>query len=75
MNLDDEKFFREIGYRLRERRLALKLTQADLARRCGLHRAYIGFVERGERNVSLVNLRQITRILRVPLSELFNGLR
>jgi transcriptional regulator with XRE-family HTH domain len=75
MNLDDERFFREIGFRLRERRLALKLTQAELARRCRLQRAYVGFVERGERNVSLINLRRIARVLRVPLSELFDGLR
>ena len=74
MNLDDEEFFREIGHRLRERREASGWTQAELARRCRLHRAYIGFVERGERNVSLINLRRIARILRVRLSDLLKGL-
>jgi len=47
------------------------LTQAQLAEQCGLHRTFIGSVERGERNLSLLNLRQIARALRIPLSELF----
>jgi transcriptional regulator with XRE-family HTH domain len=74
MTLDDEEFFREIGHRLRTRREALGWTQAELARRCDLHRAYTGFVERGERNVSLINLRRLARVLRVKLSDLLKGL-
>ena len=74
MTPDDEEFFREIGHRLRQRREAHGWTQAELARRCDLHRAYIGFVERGERNVSLINLRRIVRVLRVRLSDLLKGL-
>jgi transcriptional regulator with XRE-family HTH domain len=74
MTLDDEEFFREIGHRLRSRREALGWTQAELARRSDLHKAYIGFVERGERNVSIINLRRIARLLRVRLSDLMKGL-
>jgi transcriptional regulator with XRE-family HTH domain len=74
MTLDDEEFFREIGHRLRERREGMWWTQAELARRCDLHKAYVGFVERGERNVSLINLRRIARVLRVRLSDLLKGL-
>jgi transcriptional regulator with XRE-family HTH domain len=74
MTLDDKDFFREIGHRLRQRREVLGWTQAELARRCELHKAYIGFVERGERNVSLVNLRRIAKVLRVRMSDLFKGL-
>jgi transcriptional regulator with XRE-family HTH domain len=74
MTLDDTEFFREIGHRLRQRREALGWTQAEFARRCEMHKAYIGFVERGERNVSLVNLRRIARVLRVRMSDLFKGL-
>jgi transcriptional regulator with XRE-family HTH domain len=73
MNRDDADFLRELGFRLRERRLARGLTQEQLAGRCGLHRTFIGSVERGERNVSILNLRQIARTLRVPLPELFGG--
>jgi transcriptional regulator with XRE-family HTH domain len=74
MTLDDEEFFREIGHRLRTRREAREWTQAELARRCDLHKAYIGFVERGERNASLINLRKIARVLRIRLSDLLKGL-
>jgi transcriptional regulator with XRE-family HTH domain len=74
MTLDDEEFFREIGHRLRGRRQGLGWTQAELARRCGLHKAYVGFVERGERNVSLINLRRIAKVLRVRLSDVLKGL-
>ncbi len=74
MTLDDEESFREIGHRLRQRREALGWMQAELARRCRLHKAYVGFVERGERNASLVNLRRLARVLRLPLTELPRGL-
>jgi transcriptional regulator with XRE-family HTH domain len=74
MTLDDEEFFREIGHRLRQRREALGWTQAELARRCRLNKAYVGFLERGERNASLVNLRRIAKVLRVRLSDLLKGL-
>jgi len=49
-------------------------TQADLAEHCEVHRTFIGSVERGERNVSLLNLRLIARVLRVPLSDLLEDL-
>ncbi len=74
MSASDQKFLRAVGERLRDRRLALKWTQADLARRCELHRTFIGSVERGERNVSVLNMRLLARTLRVPLSELLDGL-
>jgi transcriptional regulator with XRE-family HTH domain len=48
--------------------------KSELAQCCGLQKAYIGFVERGERNVSLINLRRIARVLRVKLADLFKGL-
>lgn len=74
MNLDDRRFLRDLGQRLRQHRLARQWTQAELARRCALDRTFIGSVERGERNVSLLNLRRIARVLRVPLAELFTEL-
>lgn len=74
MNLDDQRFLRELGLRLREQRQGRKWTQAELARRCDLHRTFIGSVERGERNLSILNLRLIARVLRVALADLLNGL-
>ncbi len=40
---------------------------------CGLDRTYIGGIERGERNVSVVNVEKIAKALRISLSELFRG--
>ncbi len=74
MNLSDQHFLRELGRRIRERRLAHKWTQAQLAEKCALHRTFIGSVERGERNISILNLRLIARLLRVPLAHLLDGL-
>lgn len=41
---------------------------------CRLDRTYIGGVERGERNVALINIEKIARALKVSLSELFRGI-
>ena len=74
MNLQDRAFLRALGDRLRDRRAELKLTQQDLGDRCGLHRTFVGSVERGERNVSVLNLRQLARALRVRVADLLAGL-
>jgi transcriptional regulator with XRE-family HTH domain len=50
-----------------------KRTQAELAEKCELHRTFIGSVERGERNVSILNLRLIARVLRISLSDLLSN--
>ncbi len=74
MNRDDRRFLGEIGYRIREARQALRWSQEELARRCELHRTFVGSVERGERNISALNLRRIAKCLRLELSEVFTGL-
>ena len=70
MNLQEQHFLRELGSRLRRHREERGWTQAQLAQRCDLHRTFIGSVQRGERNVSILNLRLIARVLRVSLAEL-----
>jgi len=64
MNRDDRRFLERVGFRVRELRVAAGLTQAQLADRAGLHRTFIGSVERGERNVALLSLRRIAHALR-----------
>ncbi len=49
------------------------LTQEQFGEQCNLHRTFIGSVERGERNLSILNLRLIARILRTSLPDLFSG--
>lgn len=59
--------------RLRSLRQELGLSQEELADRCGLHRTYIGSVERGERNVSIDNIGRIADSLGVPASHLLES--
>ena len=60
------------GDNLRRLRHKKGLTQEGLALACGMDRSYIGGVERGERNVSLVNITKIANALDIPVKELFS---
>lgn len=59
------------GSAIREFRLKQKLSQEKLAELSNLHRTYISEVERGERNISIVNIEKICKALKVKMSELF----
>lgn len=61
------------GKAVRQRRHRLGVSQEAFADLCGLDRTYLGGIERGERNVALVNIEKIARALRISLSELFRG--
>jgi len=63
-----------LGLNVRRLREAANYSQERLAELCGLHRTYIGAVERGERNVSLDNIVRIARALDVEPSELLRGI-
>ncbi len=62
---------KHLGKVIRQHRLALGMSQDTFAAVAGLHRTYMGGVERGERNVSLSNLNKIALALKTPLSRLF----
>jgi transcriptional regulator with XRE-family HTH domain len=62
------------GKAVRQRRYKLGVSQEAFADLCGLDRTYIGGIERGERNVALINVEKIARALRISLSELFRRL-
>ena len=64
---------KQFGERVRELRKQKGFSQESLALVCGLDRTYIGGVERGERNISLINIYKIAEALRVSARELFNG--
>lgn len=67
---DQEEIQRKFGLRLREVRKQKGFSQEKLALACGLDRTYIGGVERGERNISLLNIHRIAAALKIAPSEL-----
>jgi transcriptional regulator with XRE-family HTH domain len=58
------------GQRLREIRERIGVSQEKLAELAALHRTYVSSVERGKRNISLVNIEKLARALGVSLREL-----
>jgi transcriptional regulator with XRE-family HTH domain len=62
---------KHFGERMRELRKQKGLSQEALALACELDRTYIGGVERGERNISLLNIHRIAAALGVNAQELF----
>lgn len=62
---------KQFGERVRALRLAIGLSQEELAFKSGMHRTYLGGIERGERNPSLKNIAAVAKALGVSLSQLF----
>jgi transcriptional regulator with XRE-family HTH domain len=62
------------GKVLRLRRARLGVSQEEFADLCGLDRTYVGGIERGERNVSLVNIERLAKAFRILMAELFRGI-
>jgi transcriptional regulator with XRE-family HTH domain len=67
----EEAIKRRFGARMRELRKARGQSQEALAFACGLDRSYLGAIERGEKNVSLINICRIAEALGVGAAEMF----
>jgi transcriptional regulator with XRE-family HTH domain len=65
---------RALGQRIRELRTERGYSQEGFADKCGVHRTFMGTVERGESNLSFQNIARVATTLDVPLSTLFLGL-
>lgn len=61
------------AHNLREIRAKKKISQEELADIAGLHRTYVGSVERGERNISIDNMERLASALKVDIQELLNN--
>ena len=64
---------KQIGKRIKEIRLSQNLSQEECAFNANLNRTYFGSVERGERNISMVNLYKICSSLNISLKDFFNS--
>jgi transcriptional regulator with XRE-family HTH domain len=62
----------QFGDRVRELRQTRGISQEDLAFKSGMHRTYLGGIERGERNPTLKNIAKLAKALGVSLPELFS---
>ncbi len=59
------------GAKVRHLRQGRGMSQKALALACNLDRTYVGGVERGKRNISLITIHKLSRALGVPVKELF----
>ncbi len=60
----------KFGNKVRGRRLKLGLSQEELSSRAGVHRTYIGMIERAEKNITLENIEKIAKALEISLDNL-----
>lgn len=68
----EENILLVFGQRIKELRQSKKITQDQFAKLCDLHKNYIGMIERGERNPSLINIEIIAYAFEMSISELMN---
>ncbi|ABB23555.1 transcriptional regulator, XRE family [Pelodictyon luteolum DSM 273] len=59
-----------LGDQIRSERYRKNLSQLSLSQQCGLHRSYIGLIERGEKNITVINCMKVANALGISLSEL-----
>lgn len=68
----EKEILLQFGRRIRQLRKNDNLSQEQLAEITGLHRNYIGMVERGERNPSLLNINILAQAFQLSLSQLLD---
>lgn len=72
-NQADQEKLRKLGIRIKNMRKECSLSQEDLADLANVHRTYVGMVERGEKNVTIISAEKIATALGISISELFKG--
>ena len=60
----------KFGNRVREERLKKSLSQEELALKAGVHRTYIGMIERAVKNITLANIEKIAKALKIDITNL-----
>jgi len=72
MFMDNKKELQKLGKNIKKYRNHQSLSQEELAEIIGMHRTYIGMIERGEKNPTYLTLLKIARGLKINISELVN---
>jgi transcriptional regulator with XRE-family HTH domain len=70
--ISDSDILKRFGERVRQLRKQKDISQEELAHRAGLHRTYIGMIERAEKNITLLNIEKIANALEISTSELID---
>ncbi len=65
------KTLKAFGETIKKKRKELGFSQESFAYQCKLHRTYMGAIERGERNISMINIMRISKALKIKISDLF----
>lgn len=73
MEQEMAKINKTVGFNIRKYRQKNKLTQEELAFESNLHRAYIGQIERGEKNIGVINLEKIAKALNITIAQLIKN--
>ncbi len=63
----------KFGQKVRAERVRLGLSQEELASRAGVHRTYIGMIERAEKNITLENIEKIAKALKISIADFFQS--
>lgn len=71
MDRETKKLVQTIAENIHRLRMKQQLSQEALAEISGLHRTYVGAVERGERNVTISTLNAFAKALKISVSSLF----
>lgn len=69
--MEKEPILLAFGKRVQELRKEKNLSQEQLADLAGVHRTYVGMIERAEKNITLCNIERIAKALNVEIKDLF----
>ncbi len=69
---DKQYMLLRFGRKIRSERIKRRISQEKLGTLAGVHRTYIGMIERGEKNITILNIEKIASALDMPLKYLMD---
>lgn len=71
--MEKTEFLKDLGFAIKIERMRQKISQERLAELCECSMSYIGFVERGEKSISLYNFLKIANVLKVDVGKFLSS--